>query len=42
MNKFNANKSECIIIEDLARDLKSTLVANINCMFQSNDFFVAF
>ena len=41
MNKFNAKPSECIIIEDSARGLKSAIAAGIDCIIIKNDFTVS-
>ena len=38
MTKFNAKPSECIIIEDSARGLKSAIAAGIDCIIIENDF----
>ena len=41
MKKFNAKPSECIIIEDSARGLKSAIAAGIDCIIIKNEFTVS-
>ena len=41
MIKFNGKPSECIVIEDSARELKSAIAAGIDCIIIKNDFTVS-
>ncbi|MDC7223651.1 MAG: HAD-IA family hydrolase, partial [Spirochaetales bacterium] len=41
MRKFKAKPSECIVIEDSARGLKSALAAGMECIVVKNDFTVS-
>ncbi len=38
MVKFNAKPSECVVIEDSARGLKSAITAEIDCIIINNSF----